>query len=424
MKREKFGLEMVGIIIIVATIVLFLAACDDFLSNDDEETANPSYGWYGNGSANSFTISNATQLLGFARIVNGTTGTDGPAQSNFNGKTVTLSADINLNSQSWTPIGSPYITGNGPFLGTFDGNGKSISGLYSTAYAAGLFGSVGEGGIVKNIILSDVSIPGDEFIGGVAAVNRGIVQNCIVTGSLTGGVDVGGIVGINYGTVQYCSFSGSVSSSTSGGIIGFNYGIVQYCYSNGNYTDGGLRYLGGIAGYNDGTVRNCYSIANLNGNEYVGGVVGFNSGIVQNCYATGNVIANTKYSNFTAYAGGIAGRNGDAITTGTVQNCVALNSSVSNTSTTLYVSDYTTRVAVSREGSLSNNYALSEMTLPISVTVTSDINGEHGEDISALEYNSQTWWTTASNWNSVSLWNFTTIWDWDDTSNLPKLRMQ
>jgi hypothetical protein len=418
------------VIITLAVVIGFGAAGCDFLFNDysDEDDSNDSnnnsgtpnstssaYKWYGNGSANSFTISNATQLAEFAKIVEGTTDKDGPAQSDFKGKTVTLSADINLNNQ-WVPIG----TSTSQFAGTFDGSGKKISGLFFSvsSYSSGLFGYVDEGGVVKNIVLTDISISGQYNMVGVVGINNGTVQNCNVIGSVTAGsYTIGGVVGNNRGTVQNCGFSGSVTGGNAGGVVGENSGRVQYCYATGSVIG---NFPGGVVGENRGTVRDCYSTSSVNvkysGSSYSGGVVGRNRSMVQNCYATGSVINNS--GSIASYAGGIIGNNDG----GTVQNCVALNPSINNESWP-QVSTRTSRV-VGSYGSCSNNYAQSGMTLTSGVTVIPDLNGSDGADVSASDYNSQEWWTTASNWNSASLWNFTTVWEWDSARDLPKLRMQ
>jgi hypothetical protein len=405
MKTKLFGL-----ITVIMLIMCLMAGCDILLGDNNpgsgSNDSSLAYSWYGNGSANSFTINNATQLREFARIVNGTTGDRGPAQSNFNGKTVTLSADINLSSQAWIPIGSPYqIPGIIPFSGTFDGNGKTISGLYTTFAAnRGLFGFISEGGIVKNIFLTDISVSGQELTGGIAGVNRGTVHNCHVTGNVNGSAVIGGVVGSNRGIVSNSSFSGSVTGN--GGIVGDNLGIVQNCFANGS-----VHGLGGVVGSNSGTVRNCYALNNVYGYDWAGGIVGINysGGIVQNCYAIGRV--SVSYSWITASVGGVV-----SINHGMVQNCVALNSSI-NSANDRNIS------RVANEGYLSNNYARNEMTVPSSISVTSNANGNHGADVLASDYNSQIWWTTTSNWNSASMWDFTTVWQWDNTVNLPRLRM-
>ncbi|WP_369298881.1 S-layer homology domain-containing protein [uncultured Neglectibacter sp.] len=162
------------------------------------------------------------------------------------GKTVTLTADIDLNGSEenpWTPIG----TSANQFQGAFDGGGHKITGLYindSSSSAQGLFGCIGEGGTVKNLGV-DGSVTGDSSIGGVVGTNKGTVENCYNTAAVTGRTWVGGVVGENYETtVRYCYNTGAVTSTINdsdiGGVIGFSRSTVTGCYyDNSVYTAAG-----------------------------------------------------------------------------------------------------------------------------------------------------------------------------------------
>jgi hypothetical protein len=433
MFRKKISGIMVLIvgIMFVGAIAIGLTACDGLSHDDNTDNANAEYGWYGNGSSNSFTISNFTQLAELAKIVKGSTGYNGPVQSDFKGKTVTLTTDIDMSGKSWNGIGYSYIPLY-PFNGTFDGNNKTISGLHTRNQ--GFLGLIGEDGIVKNIIFVDLSVDGNDGGGGLTRTNRGKIQNISITNGSVKEMP-GGVVYSNYGIVENCNFSGTVaaslggaggiaySNSTSGvvrncyitgsvtgsfetgGIVGRNSGTVQSCYATSNINGTGsiADGVGGIVGLNTGTVKNCYATGNITGSSRVGGVVGDSyNGTVQNCYATGNVTG-------VRTAGGITGYSG------TIQNCVALNPSITATSTQYSSYGYPGRVGGGV--SLLNNYGSNGMILPSLVTVTSDANDIHGEGVEASDYNNQTWWTTAVNWD------FTTVWEWDSTRNLPKLRM-
>jgi len=438
MKPKVFFTKIAGLVLVG---VLVFTACDDLFDSDTDNSGNQptgnnntGYGWYGNGSSNSFTISNYTQLTEFARIVKGNTGFDGPAQSDFKGKTVTLTADIDMSGKSWNGVGNSYIPLD-PFNGTFDGNNKTISNLNTGNQ--GFFGLIGEDGIVKNMFFVDLSVSGSDGGGGLTRTNRGRIQNISIINGNVNGIP-GGVVCFNYGIVENCNFSGTISgggggialsnstsgvirncyvtgsvtssSGATGGIVGSNNGIMQNCYATCNIIGGTfIGYaIGGITGSNSGTVKNCYATGNITGTRDIGGVVGDNSnGTIQNCYATGNVTGES-------YVGGITGGGG------TVQNSVALNLSITATTNNSILRGYTGRVGGS--GNFLNNYGLNGMTVPSFITVTSNTNGIHGADVEASDYNSQIWWTTSSNWNSVSLWDFTTVWEWDNTRNLPKLR--
>jgi hypothetical protein len=442
MFRKRIFERMILIvgIIFVGTIAIGFTACDFlFGSNDDEDDngSNAEYGWYGNGSSSNFTINNSTQLKGFSKIVSGETGNDGPRRFDFKGKTVTLAADINMNGINWVGIGADGWQGY-HFNGTFDGNNKTISGLSRN----GFFGWIGEGGIVKNMVIVDLNA--NETSGGLARQNYGRIQNISITGSAKNG----GVVGNNYGIVENCNFSGTISAEYrgggiaignqnggvirncyvtgsvsggnlgTGGIVNDNFGVIENCYSTCSVTNTffASSYTGGIAGSNMGTVKNCYSTGDISGTDHVGGIAGSNSenGKIQNCYTTGNVAG--EY-----IVGGILGSAGSS-NGGTVQNCVALSSSITETQINTFGVNrgHIGRITGSSSNTLSliNNYFGSNGSFQtlVTVTVTSNTNGIHGADVDISDYNTQTWWITNLNWD------FNTIWQWDSAKNLPKLR--
>ena len=258
-----------------------------------------------------YEISNAGKLYWFAAVVNG--GYGGVAQNKA--ANAVLTADIEINQdllssltydengavtngtsfREWTPIGS--VTNI--YTGTFDGNNKTVSGLYfndsATSYV-GLFGYVGSGGTVKNVGVIDSYLSGYQGVGGVVGHNAGTVQSCYNSGTVSGSNYVGGVVGNNDGTVQNCYNTGTVSGSDYvGGVVGVNHGTVQSCYNTG--TVSGSSDVGGVVGVNHDTVQSCYNTGAVTGGDYssVGGVVGGNVGTVTNCYYntetyTGNAI--------------------------------------------------------------------------------------------------------------------------------------
>ena len=236
-----------------------------------------------------YQIATANDLREFAQRVNG-----GKTDANTRAE---LTANIDLSSVcseekgTWTPIGNIESTA---YTGTFDGNGKTISGLYisSNADYRGLFGYVGTGGTVQNLSVSG-SVSGGRHVGGVVGYNDGgRVENCYNTGSVTSSVGpVGGVVGYNssIGSVKNCYNTGSVTSSGSlvGGVVGYNDGgSVTNSYNTGDVTGGS--YVGGVVGDNSGPVKNCYNTGSVTGTyDYVGGVVGSSSGgsgSVTDCY--------------------------------------------------------------------------------------------------------------------------------------------
>ena len=192
----------------------------------------------------------------------------------------------------WTPIGNEDHL----YTGTFDGNGKTISGLYidSDADYQGLFGYLGTSGIntgtVQNLSVSG-SVSGSDHVGGVVGANGGNVINCTNTGSVKGSDHVGGVVGENSGSVINSYNTGTVTGTVDsvGGVVGYNDigGSVTNCYNTGSVTSSGSN-VGGVVGYNVGPVKNCYNTGQVKGSgNYVGGVVGQNiiiSSTVTGCY--------------------------------------------------------------------------------------------------------------------------------------------
>ena len=204
----------------------------------------------------------------------------------------TLAADIDLTGQDWTPIQG--------YAGTFDGGGKIITGLninQPTGSNVGLFASIIEGGTVKNLTLDNVDITAKSYAGAVAGENRGTIENCSVSGNVTGnGLDsdsyVGGITGQNQGTITGCYSSATVEGIVYvGGVAGQNQGIITACYATGD-VEGGSEYVGGVVGQNNARaiLIACYATGDVEGGgEYAGGVVGGNSSTVTACYWSGTV---------------------------------------------------------------------------------------------------------------------------------------
>ena len=203
----------------------------------------------------------------------------------------TLSADINMAGKEWTPIGTDE---NNSYNGTFDGNGKTITGLtvnQSEKNYAGLFGCLGSDGKVQNLTLENVHISGVFYVGSVVGTNFGTVSGCTASGNITGTEScIGGVVGQNKGTVTGCTVSGNISSNQyTGGVVGENFGTVSACYHATGDVTGNINYVGGVVGWNYyGTVTACYHV---NGNvtatyKWVGSVAGYNGGVgsVTACY--------------------------------------------------------------------------------------------------------------------------------------------
>ena len=211
----------------------------------------------------------------------------------------TLTADINLTGKDCTPIGANY---DNPYTGTFDGGGHTITGLTVTTndQYAGLFGCLGEAGTVKNVVMKGVQITCNHrsgFAGGVVGNSRGTIENCSVSGSVSGTMYVGGVVGNQwFGSITGCSSSATVK---------------------------GMGDVGGVAGDTNAgaTLTACYATGNvtleINSQKILsgGGLVGFcgGSGVLLACYATGNVTS-TGSNTGKVRIGGFLGDNYTTVT--------------------------------------------------------------------------------------------------------------
>lgn len=274
--------------------------------------------WYKSGEP--YRLSDAGDLAGLAVLVNG--------GESFSGKSLELTANINLAGRIWVPIGTGESSKK-HFGGSFDGGGFHISGMNVGVgnVCSGLFGYAE--GIVKNTSLdSSCSVTAGGTNGGsIAGVCDGSILNCAseaeLHGSLSGSnANFGGIVGYlsTSGSIYDTSFNGTViaegySRKNVGGIVGFNKGEVVRCMSSGSVTvrgSGEMSNAGGITGFDNGsTTKNCYNWGNVyaaDGNENnAGGVVGRLSaspGLLQNCYSTGKVSAVGTEANM----GGVIGK--------------------------------------------------------------------------------------------------------------------
>jgi len=224
--------------------------------------------WYGDGSALSYTISTAAQLAGLAAIVSGLAFGDAMKYDKFMGKTVTLTADIDLTGHDWTPIGGKQIGQDEDFYafnGTFEADGHAVRGMtvkesVENFTNGGFFGYVGIEGYVRNLAVFgsvEETSTWNNNSGGLVGENGGVIENCSHVGTVVAKGNgplsaVGGIAGNNYvGKILNCWHSGSLSVTSGWG---------ENCVA-----------LGGVAGYNSyGKVQNCYYDSKTAGNA-VGG---------------------------------------------------------------------------------------------------------------------------------------------------------
>jgi hypothetical protein len=201
------------------------------------------------------------------------------------------------------------------FSGSLDGQGYEIRDVFISRLdedGIGLFGSVGEGGVIENLGVMNVAVTGRSDVGGLVGFASwdSTVSNSSSSGSVIGSGYVGGLVGQNWGSVTDSYSTGSVTGSDLwiGGLVGGNSGTVTNSYSTGSIAGNG--HVGGLAGGNWGSVSNSYSSGGVTGNGPVGGLVGFNHmGTVSNSYSTGSITGEGN-------VGGLVGEHHD----GTVSN--------------------------------------------------------------------------------------------------------
>ena len=240
-------------------------------------------------SNGSYTVTSADGLMNIAKLVNG-------GKSDIN---ITLDTDIDLTGKDWTPIGTDY---DNSYKGTFDGGGHTITGLTFTTNDkyAGLFGWLNKAGTVKNVVMEGVQITSNQIyggsIGGVAGYSWGTIENCSVSGSVSGTVYVGGVVGAQIdGSITGCSSSATVKGMVDvGGVAGQtnSSATLTACYATGN------------------VIIEIDPVKNISG----GGLVGFNGGNgVLACYATGNVTS-TGSSTGNVHIFGLLGDNYTTVT--------------------------------------------------------------------------------------------------------------
>ena len=235
-----------------------------------------------------YEISNAGQLYWFAGLVNGTL--DGVEQNTLANAILTANITVNENLLdslqydtegnvsngsdfiTWTPIADWMGNRTTQYSGTFDGNNKTVSGLYfnGDSTCIGLFGSSESDGNIKNVGVVDSYFKGNDHVGGVCGNNAGTITNCYNAGNLTAiesSATVGGICGYNNGgTVTNCYNTGTVTATGSvasvGGVCGCSIELILNCYNIGTVTaTSSSADISGICGYNFGPIKNCYYLA-------------------------------------------------------------------------------------------------------------------------------------------------------------------
>jgi len=270
--------------------------------------------WYDE-AEDSFSISTPAQLAGVAYLVK--TG------RTFEGKTVTLSGNIDLDGLKWEPIGKANL--QQIFKGVFDGGGYEIHNLRSEVIStgeaySGLFGAIYQARVTRVVLAEDCEIRTSYYGGGVVAyAQESEIVSCENRASVSfegpAGY-VGGIAGyVSISSIDRCENLGVVTGTVqpsdnyasclvyTGGIAGVNQGAT--IINNSNHAAVAVEALpeydscaGGIVGYNSGSsvafIANCYNAAGvrLSGAGFAGGILSYtdNGDVrVANCYNVGTV---------------------------------------------------------------------------------------------------------------------------------------
>ena len=265
-------------------------------------------------------ISTPEQLYAFATQVNNGT--------NYSGRTVTLTTDIDLSGYSnWTPIG--IFAYSHYFCGTFNGQGHKVTNLEvnakatETGYVAGLFGHIGIGGVVRDLTVSSLEVRVDKeeddnivcYVGAIAGYNEGVIVGCANRGVTVYGnwkeARVGGIAGENSGNIQNSYNLGRVYTSSKsgnflGGIVGNNAssGNIKNCFVRASIDESNTATDGPICGNNIGTISGCFYM-NGSSTDAIADLVlannGDNSGTISGANGT---VKNVLLDNRTIYSDG------------------------------------------------------------------------------------------------------------------------
>ena len=268
------------------------------------ESGAAELGYIYDSNTNTYTVYNADGLLAWNE-----------AAQKDRSINCTLTADIDLTGKDWSPIGTNFYNS---YTGTFDGGGHTIMGLTVTTndQYVGLFGRLGKAGTVKNVVMDGIQITCNHrlgYAGGVAGFSwGGTIENCSVSGSVSGTICAGGVVGIQWeASITGCSSSATVKGMVQvGGVAGeTNSGATMAaCYATGNVTieiDPINNILGGgLVGFNAGSsVLACYATGNVTstgsstGNVHIGGFLGDNYTTVTACYWKNNHEQGIGYNN-------------------------------------------------------------------------------------------------------------------------------
>ena len=300
------------------------------------ELTKDKYDMNGDGSEDAvYEISNAGQLYWFAGLVNGTL--SGVTQNKSANAVLTANITVNENLLdslqydtegnvsngsdfiTWTPIADWMGNRTTQYSGTFDGNNKTVSGLYfnGDSTCIGLFGSSESDGNIKNVGVVDSYFKGNDHVGGVCGNNAGTITNCYNAGNLTAiesSATIGGICGYNNGgTIANCYNTGTVTATGTvasvGGVCGCSTELILNCYNIGTVTAASSGAdISGICGYNFGPIKNCYYLADTEDENGGKTAAQFASGEIAYLLLQGCTVGAGEGENAVTYSGSVWGQ--------------------------------------------------------------------------------------------------------------------
>jgi len=370
----------------------------------------------------------------------------------------------NFPENGWSPIGSS----SSPFCGTFDGNGKTISGLTinnSTGNGLGLFGYFR--GILKNLTVKG-AVVGNDNIGGIvglaelySSTEATSILDCRFEGSVSGHSGVGGIVGrmndqnhTRYLNIRRCGVKGTVVGSNYyiGGVVGSCSGHeIQECWMSGEIK--GSMYCGGICGYAHGRLLNCYAKCNIGkinalSSLWAGGIVGWLEGHYYNgnfpaiikCQYVGDIIgdgqiggiayrADATIINDNIVRGTLVSTSGSSSRVGgvvvdmhrailnnsyrynsinsNIVACTTINVETTASTTTNSAARITNSIeghTIGAEGSTSENLALSTMDITLNGTAVATTDYARHGTGATMSFLKKKLCYTAKNWDFDTTW--------------------
>ena len=390
------------------TVISSIPVANSVLMQGSEINLTVSSGPYASGDGsteNPFIIQNAQHLINVSQI---------PDDWD---KCFLLTNDIVLSGEDSSQL-QTLGTSEIPFSGIFNGGACYIANFNKDC---GLFGIV-DGGAIKHLTLDNVNVNGGSEIG--TLINRlesGIVQNCFVTGSLTGADSCGGMVGVNVnGVIRDCHIVVDVNCSSGskiGGFIGENEGKIIDCDSNGDVN--ATAEAGGFAGVNYGTIWLCSHGSDgtvSTSLQFAGGFVGANYGWITCCYKTGNV--GDSYG-IGSYFGGFAGKN-----QGIIKNCYSRSD--------VKAQNFSAGFAAQNSGQISESYCYRlnyQQGTPFAYSNLADLFDCFANEIilGMSDYPGSLVFLTDSEFALQSIfenagWEFATVWRYEPNIDYPKLR--